>query len=101
MGYRLRVRKTDSDGKDRTIDVEGGGGTTEATIEDLSPWIQYQVQIQAFNSIGPGPWSPSVAAHTAESGMNTDLIHSSFLLSNRDAGETYYSLGIRRQMDEK
>ncbi|XP_037546465.1 protein sidekick-1 [Nematolebias whitei] len=67
VGYRLRVRNTDSDGKDRTIDVEGGGGTTEATIEDLSPWIQYQVQVQAFNSIGPGPWSPSVAARTAES----------------------------------
>ncbi|XP_017262335.1 protein sidekick-1 isoform X1 [Kryptolebias marmoratus] len=75
VGYRLRVRKTDTDGEDRVVDVEGGGGTSEATIEDLSPWIQYQVQIQAFNSIGPGPWSTSVAAHTAESVPSGSLVN--------------------------
>ncbi|XP_028264625.1 protein sidekick-1-like [Parambassis ranga] len=67
VGYRLRVWRTDGQGEDRTEDVEGTGAITEATIEGLNPWTQYQVQIQAFNSIGPGPWSQTVAAHTAES----------------------------------
>ncbi|XP_045904091.1 protein sidekick-1-like isoform X2 [Micropterus dolomieu] len=67
VGYRLRVWRTDGQGDDRTEDVEGAGGTSEATVEGLNPWTQYQVQIQAYNSIGPGPWSSTVAAHTAES----------------------------------
>lgn len=73
VGYRLRVWRTDGQGEDRTEDVEGAGRTSEATIEGLNPWTQYQVQIQAYNSIGPGPWSNTVAANTAESGTNTDL----------------------------
>lgn len=76
MGYRLRVWRTDGGGDDRTVDVEGTGRTNEATVEGLRPWTKYQVQIQAYNSIGSGPWSNTVAAHTAESGTNTDLIHS-------------------------
>uniref|UniRef100_A0A1A7YF48 Sidekick cell adhesion molecule 1 n=1 Tax=Iconisemion striatum TaxID=60296 RepID=A0A1A7YF48_9TELE len=67
VGYRLRVWRTDGDGEDRTEDVKGGVDTTEVTIEGLSPWTQYQIQIQAFNSIGAGPWSPTAAARTAES----------------------------------
>ncbi|XP_044047489.1 protein sidekick-1-like isoform X3 [Siniperca chuatsi] len=67
VGYRLRVWRTDGQGEDRTEDVEGAGGTSEATVEGLNPWTQYQVQIQAYNSIGPGPWSNTIAAHTAES----------------------------------
>ncbi|XP_070837515.1 protein sidekick-1 isoform X2 [Chaetodon trifascialis] len=67
VGYRLRVWRTDGRGEDRVEDVEGTGGTSKATVEGLSPWTQYQVQIQAYNSIGPGPWSNTVAARTAES----------------------------------
>ncbi|XP_070769534.1 protein sidekick-1 isoform X1 [Enoplosus armatus] len=67
VGYRLRVWRTDGQGEDRTEDVEGAGGISETTVEGLKPWTQYQVQIQAYNSIGPGPWSNTVAAHTAES----------------------------------
>ncbi|XP_041641485.1 protein sidekick-1 [Cheilinus undulatus] len=67
VGFRLRVKRTDGQGEDWTEDVEGAGETSEATIEGLNPWTQYQVQIQAYNSIGPGPWSNSVAAQTAES----------------------------------
>ncbi|XP_040002524.1 protein sidekick-1-like [Xiphias gladius] len=67
VGYRLRVWRTDGQGEDRTEDLDGSGGTSEATIEGLNPWTQYQVQIQAYNSIGPGPWSNTVAANTAES----------------------------------
>ncbi|KAM4584441.1 protein sidekick-1-like isoform 2-T2 [Odontesthes bonariensis] len=67
VGYRLRVWRTDGLGKNRTKDAEGGGDAAEATLEDLNPWTQYQVQTQAFNSIGPGPWSHTVKALTAES----------------------------------
>ncbi|XP_038141195.1 protein sidekick-1-like isoform X2 [Cyprinodon tularosa] len=67
VGYRLRVWRTDGDGEDRNEDVSGGVEANEATIEGLSPWTHYQVQIQAFNSIGAGPWSQTVAACTTES----------------------------------
>ncbi|XP_060911472.1 protein sidekick-1-like isoform X1 [Labrus mixtus] len=67
VGYRLRVKRTDGQREDRTEDVEGEGQTSEATIGGLDPWTQYQVQIQAYNSIGSGPWSNIVAAQTAES----------------------------------
>lgn len=71
VGYRLRAWRTDGQGEDRTEAVDGTGETGEATVEDLNPWTQYQVQIQAYNSIGPGPWSNTVHARTAESGTNT------------------------------
>ena len=74
MGYRLRVWRTDGQGEDRTEDVQKAEGTSVTTIEGLNPWTQYQIQIQAYNSIGPGPWSNTVAALTAESGTNTNLI---------------------------
>ncbi len=78
VGYRLRVWRTDGQGEDRTEDVEGTGVTSEATVEGLNPWTQYHAQIQAYNSIGPGPWSNTVAVRTAESGMKTDFLKSCF-----------------------
>lgn len=51
----------------------GAGGSSEATLEGLNPWTRYHVQIQAYNSIGAGPWSSSIAAQTAESGTNSFL----------------------------
>lgn len=82
VGYRLRVSKTDGQGENRNEDVKGTGGTSEATLEGLNPFTQYQVQIQALNSIGPGPWSQTVAAQTTESGMNIDLIDPSFIFAS-------------------
>uniref|UniRef100_A0A674PFT0 Sidekick cell adhesion molecule 1 n=1 Tax=Takifugu rubripes TaxID=31033 RepID=A0A674PFT0_TAKRU len=67
VGYRLRVWRTDGRGEDRSEDVDGTGETGESTVEGLNPWTQYQVQIQAYNSIGPGPWSNTAHARTAES----------------------------------
>ncbi|XP_076004254.1 protein sidekick-1-like isoform X2 [Genypterus blacodes] len=68
MGYRLRVQRTDGQGEDRTEEVEGtAGGVSEATVENLDPWTKYQAQIQAYNSIGPGPWSSPLTSHTTES----------------------------------
>lgn len=68
VGYRLHVWRTDGQGEDRTLDVGGAGNGSEVTVEGLAPWTQYKVQIQAFNSIGAGPWSNTVVAHTTESG---------------------------------
>ncbi|XP_078800475.1 protein sidekick-1 isoform X2 [Oryzias latipes] len=67
VGYRLRVWRTDGQGKDRTQDVQGGVNSTDATVDGLSPWTQYHIQVQSFNSIGAGPWSSTVEARTAES----------------------------------
>uniref|UniRef100_A0A3Q3VZI8 Uncharacterized protein n=1 Tax=Mola mola TaxID=94237 RepID=A0A3Q3VZI8_MOLML len=67
VGYRLHVWRTDGQGEDRKEDVAGAGRAREATVDGLNPWTQYQVKIQAFNSIGPGPWSNIVAVLTAES----------------------------------
>ena len=81
VGYRLRVRRVDGAGKEKleeTRAAAAGGergmaagsssSSREASLEGLDPWTQYLVQIQAFNSIGAGPWSSGVTAHTAESG---------------------------------
>uniref|UniRef100_A0A3Q2YF35 Sidekick cell adhesion molecule 1 n=1 Tax=Hippocampus comes TaxID=109280 RepID=A0A3Q2YF35_HIPCM len=65
VGYRLRVRRTDGLAEDRTVEVEGVAG--EVTVEGLDPWTHYRTRIQAYNSIGPGPWSDAVSARTAES----------------------------------
>ncbi|XP_049577112.1 protein sidekick-1 isoform X1 [Syngnathus scovelli] len=65
VGYRLRVRRTDGLAEDRTVEVEGVTG--EVTVEGLDPWTYYRTRIQAYNSIGPGPWSDAVSARTAES----------------------------------
>ncbi|XP_034045142.1 protein sidekick-1-like isoform X2 [Thalassophryne amazonica] len=71
VGYRLRLWRTHRPEEYRTQEVEGVGQVarkiSEATVEDLDPWTQYQVQIQAYNSIGAGPWSSAVPAHTTES----------------------------------
>uniref|UniRef100_A0A667X7F7 Sidekick cell adhesion molecule 1 n=1 Tax=Myripristis murdjan TaxID=586833 RepID=A0A667X7F7_9TELE len=71
VGYRLCVRRMDRQGEDQIEEVEEAGlkagGSSEATVEGLDPWTQYHVQIQAYNSIGAGPWSDAVSAHTAES----------------------------------
>uniref|UniRef100_A0A673FSH9 Sidekick cell adhesion molecule 2a n=1 Tax=Sinocyclocheilus rhinocerous TaxID=307959 RepID=A0A673FSH9_9TELE len=40
----------------------------EFTIEDLEEWTEYEVKVQAFNGIGPGPWSQPVNGRTRESG---------------------------------
>lgn len=40
----------------------------EYTIEDLEEWTEYELQLQAFNAIGAGPWSEVVRGRTRESG---------------------------------
>lgn len=88
VGYRLRVWRTDGQGEDVSEDVEGPAGTREATIEGLKPWTRYQVQIQARNSIGPGPWSNTVHARTAESGKHTRTSRRNVLLDTSVNAQT-------------
>lgn len=42
----------------------------EYTVEDLEEWTEYELQIQAFNAIGAGPWSEVVRGRTRESGKS-------------------------------
>ncbi|XP_047694896.1 protein sidekick-1 isoform X2 [Prionailurus viverrinus] len=39
----------------------------EFTIEGLEEWTEYELQMQAFNAIGAGPWSEAVRGRTRES----------------------------------
>ncbi|XP_054428409.1 protein sidekick-1 [Pteronotus mesoamericanus] len=39
----------------------------ECTIEELEEWTEYELQMQAFNAIGAGPWSEVVRGRTRES----------------------------------
>ncbi|XP_053132295.1 protein sidekick-1 isoform X6 [Hemicordylus capensis] len=39
----------------------------EHILEDLEEWTEYELQIQAFNAIGAGPWSEVVRGRTRES----------------------------------
>ncbi|KFO25348.1 Protein sidekick-1 [Fukomys damarensis] len=39
----------------------------ELTIEELEEWTEYELQMQAFNAIGAGPWSEVVRGRTRES----------------------------------
>ena len=40
----------------------------EFTVEGLEEWTEYELQMQAFNAIGAGPWSAAVRGRTRESG---------------------------------
>lgn len=67
VGYRVRYAR--SDGRGRTaLHAIHDRVEREFTIEDLEEWTEYQVQVQAFNAIGAGPWSRVVAGRTRESG---------------------------------
>uniref|UniRef100_A0A8D2J7G5 Sidekick cell adhesion molecule 2 n=1 Tax=Varanus komodoensis TaxID=61221 RepID=A0A8D2J7G5_VARKO len=66
VGYRLRYSRLD--GRSRTLtNTIHDRVEREFTIEDLEEWTEYRVQVQAFNAIGPGPWSQTVVGRTRES----------------------------------
>jgi len=46
----------------------------EFTIEDLEEWTEYEVRVQSFNGIGPGPWSQPVHGRTRESGEKSAVL---------------------------
>ncbi|XP_059414542.1 protein sidekick-1-like isoform X5 [Carassius carassius] len=66
VGYRVRVLRADLRGEASTRSVNDRL-EREITLEGLEEWTEYQLQIQAFNSIGSGPWSEPVKGRTRES----------------------------------
>uniref|UniRef100_A0A8K9UCA2 Sidekick cell adhesion molecule 1a n=1 Tax=Oncorhynchus mykiss TaxID=8022 RepID=A0A8K9UCA2_ONCMY len=75
VGYRVCVRRADGRGEERMEEVaevrgQGSGVSgqqSETMLEGLAEWTDYQLKIQAFNSIGAGPWSNTLTTHTKES----------------------------------
>ncbi|NXA48598.1 SDK2 protein, partial [Nothocercus julius] len=67
VGYRIRYARADGRGRP-LLHAIPDRVEREFTIEDLEEWTEYQVQVQAFNAIGAGPWSPLVLGRTRESG---------------------------------
>ncbi|XP_017558685.1 protein sidekick-1 isoform X3 [Pygocentrus nattereri] len=66
VGYRVRLCRADQQG-DFNTRVVNDRLEREITLEGLEEWTEYLLQIQAFNSIGPGPWSEPVRGRTRES----------------------------------
>ncbi|XP_063265627.1 protein sidekick-2 [Prinia subflava] len=66
VGYRIRYARADGRGQP-ALQVIRDRVEREFTIEDLEEWTEYRVQVQAFNAIGSGPWSPAVLGRTRES----------------------------------
>lgn len=72
VGYRIRYARADGRGQP-ALHLIRDRVEREFTIEDLEEWTEYRVQVQAFNAIGSGPWSPSVLGRTRESGTAAHL----------------------------
>ncbi|XP_048847436.1 protein sidekick-1-like [Brienomyrus brachyistius] len=66
VGYRVRLWRTEQHEEVRS-QVVSDRLERELTLGGLEEWTEYQLQIQAFNSIGAGPWSEPVRGRTRES----------------------------------
>uniref|UniRef100_A0A8D0G947 Sidekick cell adhesion molecule 1 n=1 Tax=Sphenodon punctatus TaxID=8508 RepID=A0A8D0G947_SPHPU len=66
VGYRIKFWRADLQSPALTK-VISDRLERECTIEDLEEWAEYELQIQAFNAIGAGPWSVVVKGRTRES----------------------------------
>ncbi|XP_012587401.1 PREDICTED: protein sidekick-1 isoform X2 [Condylura cristata] len=66
VGYRIKYWRLDlqSSGLAQVINDRL---ERESTIEELEEWTEYELQMQAFNAIGAGPWSEVVRGRTRES----------------------------------
>uniref|UniRef100_A0A452F1Q6 Sidekick cell adhesion molecule 2 n=1 Tax=Capra hircus TaxID=9925 RepID=A0A452F1Q6_CAPHI len=66
VGYKIKYSRADGHGKTLSHVVHDRV-ERECTIEDLEEWTEYRAQVQAFNAVGSGPWSPAVTGRTRES----------------------------------
>ncbi|KAM7142872.1 protein sidekick-1 [Molossus nigricans] len=66
VGYRVKYWRPDLPSS-ALAHVVSDRLERELTIEELEEWTEYEVQIQAFNAIGAGPWSEVVRGRTRES----------------------------------
>lgn len=67
MGYRVKYWRLDLP-TSALAQVVNDRLERELTIEELEEWTEYELQMQAFNAIGAGPWSEVVRGRTRESG---------------------------------
>ncbi|XP_058141692.1 protein sidekick-1 isoform X1 [Dasypus novemcinctus] len=66
VGYRVKYWRADLRAS-ALAQVLTGRLERECTIEGLEEWTEYELQVQAFNAIGAGPWSEAVRGRTRES----------------------------------
>uniref|UniRef100_A0A803SQ68 Sidekick cell adhesion molecule 1 n=1 Tax=Anolis carolinensis TaxID=28377 RepID=A0A803SQ68_ANOCA len=66
VGYRIKYWSVDTPSSVLTKAISDRL-ERENTVEDLEEWTEYELQIQAFNAIGAGPWSEVVRGRTRES----------------------------------
>ncbi|XP_069726618.1 protein sidekick-1 isoform X1 [Phaenicophaeus curvirostris] len=66
VGYRIKFWRVDLQSAP-LMKVINDRLEREYTVEDLEEWTEYELQIQAFNAIGAGPWSNVVRGRTRES----------------------------------
>lgn len=67
VGYRIKYWRPDLQPQ-ALAQVINDRLEREFTIEGLEEWTEYELQMQAFNAIGAGPWSEAVRGRTRESG---------------------------------
>ncbi|XP_066129570.1 protein sidekick-1 [Saccopteryx bilineata] len=66
VGYRVRYWRPDLPAPALAL-VISDRLERECSIEELEEWAEYELQMQAFNAIGAGPWSAVVRGRTRES----------------------------------
>ncbi|XP_007941083.1 protein sidekick-1 [Orycteropus afer afer] len=66
VGYRVRYWRSDQQAP-VLAQVITDRLEREFTVEELEEWTEYELQMQAFNAIGAGPWSELVRGRTRES----------------------------------
>ncbi|KAM3662197.1 protein sidekick-1 isoform 2-T2 [Ammospiza maritima maritima] len=66
VGYRIRAWRVDLPSP-AVLKVLPDRLARECTLEELQEWTEYELQVQAFNAIGAGPWSEAVRGRTRES----------------------------------
>ncbi|XP_034844174.1 protein sidekick-1 isoform X2 [Mirounga leonina] len=66
VGYRIKYWRPDLQAQ-ALAQVINDRLEREFTIEGLEEWTEYELQMQAFNAIGAGPWSEAVRGCTRES----------------------------------
>ncbi|XP_077930382.1 protein sidekick-1 isoform X3 [Halichoerus grypus] len=66
VGYRIKCWRPDLPAQ-ALVQVISDRLEREFTVEGLEEWTEYELQMQAFNAIGAGPWSEAVRGRTRES----------------------------------
>nr|XP_053782234.1 protein sidekick-1 isoform X3 [Desmodus rotundus] len=66
VGYRVRYWRADLQSP-ALAHVLSDRLERECAIEELEEWTEYELQMQAFNAVGAGPWSEVVRGRTRES----------------------------------